>query len=92
MAANDRRRERLITAHRGSSTRSAPIVDRGRLECQRAEVDVALAAMMNLVIDDVEDEIVDHTGVLAERGGCFVEALRRYLRPEGVELTSEDVE
>src|SRR5205814_8552076 len=46
--------------------KSAPIVESWRLDSQRAQVHVTLTAMMNLVVDDVEDEIVDHAGVLPE--------------------------
>ena len=41
---------------------------------------------MNLVVDDVEDEIVDHAGILTERGDGLEESLPRYLRPQRVEL------
>src|SRR5947207_15059201 len=42
--------------------------------------------MMNLVVDDVEDEIVHHAGILTERGDGHEESWPRYLRPQRVEL------
>ena len=41
---------------------STPIVESWRLNLERAQVHIALAAMMNLVVDDIEDEVVDYPG------------------------------
>src|SRR5438093_13349725 len=72
---------------RGARTNaSAPVVEGGRVDVQRAQVYVALAAVMNLIVDDVQNEVVQHVLVLTEGRDCLLEPLRRDLRPQGVEL------
>ena len=53
---------------------------------QRAQVHVALTAVMHLIVDDVEDEVVQHVLVLTKGRDRLLEPLRRNLRPQGVEL------
>ena len=69
-----------------SGSVSAPLVEGRRLDPERAQVDVALPAMMDLVVDDVEDEIVQHARILAERRQRLLEPLGRDLPPQRVEL------
>src|SRR5207342_2755581 len=65
---------------------SAPVVEDRRLDVQRTEVHVALPAVMDLIVDDVEDEVVQRVLVLTESRDRLLEPLRRNLRPQGVEL------
>src|SRR6478672_5964733 len=57
-----------------------------RLDAERSEIDVALTAMMDLVVADVEEKIPDRHLPLAERGVDFLEAALRDRRPELVDL------
>ena len=65
----------------------ASLVERWRLDPQSAQVDVALPAMMDLVVNDVEEEIVQHAGILTKCVHRFHEPLRRNLRPQRVQLS-----
>src|SRR5262245_47686361 len=65
---------------------SASVVDGGRCDPERAEVDVALTAVMDLVVDDVQDQVVQRVGVLAESCHGLLEPIRRDLSPERLEL------
>ena len=64
---------RAESAHR----RLASLVERWWLDPEIAQVDVALAAMMDLVVDDVEQQRVNRHLPLAERGVDFLKAARR---------------
>src|SRR5262245_49934989 len=56
-----------------------------RLDAQCPEIDVSLTAMMDLVVDRVEQEVVDLSGILPKGGLGLLEAIRGNLRPELVE-------
>src|SRR5258706_5613280 len=49
------------------SVTSAAVVERRRLDAERPEVHVALASVMNLVVDHVENQVVQRVLVLTER-------------------------
>src|SRR6476659_11013038 len=73
-------------SQRPAQVPSAPIVERRRLDAESAQVHVTLTAVVNLVVDDVEDEVVQRVFVLAERRDRFLEAFGRDLRPQCIEL------
>src|SRR5688572_16670412 len=80
-----------VAGSKGPGLLSRPLVEGRRLETQRAEVHVPLTAVMDLVVDHVEDQVVQDAGVLAERRECLPESLRRNLRPQGVEFLGAGV-
>ena len=67
--------------------RSASVVERRRFDAERAQIDIALAAVMDFVVDDVENEVVNRPRVLAERRRGFVKPLRRHPGVSTAQLT-----
>src|SRR5688572_6961688 len=62
------------------------LVERRRLDAQRAEVDVALAAVVDLVVDDIGDQPVDRAGETPKGGVDLVEALQGKPGPQPLDL------
>src|SRR4030095_1729623 len=56
------------------------------LDAQHAQINISLAAMMDLIVDGVEQQVVDAAGVLSEGGHCLAKTPGRYLRPHHVDL------
>src|SRR5829696_6321149 len=61
---------------------SAAVEERWRLDAESAKVDVALAAMVNFVVDDIEDQVVQHARVLPEGGDRLEKSRRWNVRPD----------
>src|SRR4029077_19410655 len=80
------------TAHRSSRKRRfmslclAAIVERRRLDAERAEIDVALSAVMDLVVDRVENHPDAGAFPLAKRGIDFLKSVWRNGLPHTIEL------
>jgi hypothetical protein len=58
-----------------TKVRSTAVVEGRRLDAERAQIHVALAAMMNLVVDDVQNQVVRRPWILSERRRGFVKPL-----------------
>lgn len=66
---------------------SISFVEEGRrLDSEGAEGTSSLLSVMDLVVNDVQDQVVQHVGALIEGGQRLLEPLRRNLQPERVEL------
>src|SRR6267142_572188 len=63
-----------------------PLIERRRLDTQRAKVNVPLATMMDLIIDNVKQQVVDASRILPKGRHRLLETLCRDLRPQAIDL------
>jgi hypothetical protein len=62
------------------------LVEGGRLDAQSPQVNVSLAPVMDLVVDDIKQAVVNNPVVLAEGPYSLVKTRWRNLRPQGIDL------
>src|SRR4051812_22674871 len=84
LAVDGRQRSAMTSAR--NSLISTSLVKRRRVDPELAQIHVTLAAMMNLVVHDIEKKIVDRHLPLSEGLVGFLETGGRNRRPQLVDL------